>query len=169
MSWNLSYTYACIEFTEELSRESLRLMLADLAPTLLRRHQSDPHGFDSLDDIAYELEEGEINHEQAIAKIEDLMWLYLDHIQTIEGKTTLVVRSEDESDHDEAAIAEEITKHLFYKTGKTHFIMRCATFDNAGGYSHQWIGYLKQGEIVLRHTDEYFEEMFGRHPALMAT
>jgi len=103
-----------------------------------------------------------------LTQIEDKLWPYLDQIETSEGKTSLIVRSEYDSDYDDTEVADEIAKHLFSKTGNTHFIMRSAAFDNCGGYSHQWIGYLKEGEVVLKHTDKYFREMFEKQPALMA-
>ena len=168
MSWNISYKYACIEFKQELPEKEIRSMLAELAPILLQKHQADPDVFWSLEDIALDIEDASISEEQALAKIEGVLWSYLNHIETAEGKTSLIVRSEDDSDYEDTEIADEITKLLFSKTGNTHFIMRSAAFDNHGGYSHQWIGYQKEGEIVLKHTDEYFEEMFGKQPALMA-
>ncbi len=164
----MSYLYACLEFKQELSEKEIRSMLAELAPIILQKHKANPNDFWSLEEIALDLEDGSTSEAQAIAKIEGALWSYLDHIETTEGKTSLVVRSEYESDYDDADIADEIAKHLFSKTGNTHFIMRSAAFDKCGGYSHQWIGYLKEGEIVLKHTDAYFREMFEFQPALMA-
>jgi hypothetical protein len=168
MSWNLSYQYSCLEFKQELSEKEIRSMLAELAPILLQKHQANPNDFWSLEEIALDLEDGSTSEAQALTQIEDKLWPYLVQIEMIEGKTTLIVRSEYDSDYADTEIADEIAKHLFSKTGSTHFIMRSAAFDNCGGYSHQWIGYLKEGEIVLKHTDEYFREMFEIQPALMA-
>jgi len=168
MSFDLSYCYACIDFSRELSEKEIRSMLAELAPILLQKHQAKTNDFWSLEEIALDLENGSINNVEALTKIEDLLWLYLDEIETVEGETSLLVRSEYDSDYGETEVADEIAKHLFSKTGNTHFIMRSAAFDNCGGYSHQWIGYLKEGEVVLKHTDKYFREMFEKQPALMA-
>ena len=168
MSWNFSYQYACLEFKQELSEKEIRAMLAELAPILLRKHQVNPNDFWSLEEIALDLEDSSISIAQALAQIENKLWSYLVQIEMTEGKANLIVRSEYDSDYDDTEIAEEIAKHLFSKTGNTHFIMRSAAFDNGGGYSHQWIGYFKEGEIVLKHTDEYFRAMFDIQPALMA-
>jgi len=169
MSLNSSYQYACLEFKQESSEKEIRSMLAELAPVLLRKHQTSPNDFWSLEEIALDLEDGSISNAQAYTQITNKLWLYLDQIKIIEGKTNLVVRSEYDSDYDDTEIANEIAKHLFLKAGDTHFIMRSAAFDNCGGYSHQWIGYFKGGEVVLNHTDEYFREMFDTKPAFMAT
>jgi hypothetical protein len=168
MSWNFSYQYACLEFKQELSEKEIRSMLAEIAPILLQKHQVNPNDFWSLEEIALDLEDGSISNAQALTQIENKLRLYLDQIEMIGGKTNLIVRSEYDSDYDDTEIAGEIAKHLFSKTGDTHFIMRSAAFDNSGGYSHQWIGYFKEGEIVLKHTDEYLREMFDIQPALMA-
>jgi len=168
MSWNMPYQYVCLDFKQELADKEIRSMLAELAPILLQKHQANPNDFWSLEEIALDLEDGSTSEAQAIANIESALWSYLDHIETAEGKTSLVVRSEYDSDYDDTDIADEIAKYLFSKTGNTHFIMRSAAFDNSGGYSHQWIGYLKEGKVVLKHTDEYFSEMFENQPALMA-
>jgi hypothetical protein len=168
MSWNISYRYAFLEFKQELPEKEIRSMLAELAPILLQKHQADPNNFWSFEEIALDIEDASISEEQALTKIEGALWSYLNHIETVEGKTSLIVRSEYDSDYADTDIADEIAKHLFSKTGNTHFITCSAAFDNCGGYSHQWIGYFKEGEIVLKHTHEYFEEMFGKQPALMA-
>jgi hypothetical protein len=167
MSWNVSYQYACLEFKQELPEKEIRSMLAELAPILLQKHQAVPRDFLSLELIALDLEDGSISDPQALTKVEDVLWSYLDHIETTEGKTSLVVRSEYDSDYYDTDIADEIAKYLFLKTGNTHFIMRSAAFDKCGGYSHQWIGYPKEGEVVLEHTDDYFREMFEIQTALM--
>lgn len=143
-------------------------MLAELAPILLQKHQVAPHHFCSLEEIALDLEDASISAEQALVKVEGALWSYLDHIETAEGKTSLIVRSEYDSDYADTDIADEIAKYLFSKTGNTHFIMRSAAFDKCGGYSHQWVGYPKKGEIVLEHTDDYFREIFEIQTALMA-
>jgi hypothetical protein len=168
MSWNLSYQYACLEFKQELSETEIRSMLAELAPIILQKHKANPNDFWSLEEIALDLEDGSISDMQALTKIENALWLYLDKIEMAEGKTTLIVRSEYDSDYDDTEVADEIAKHLFLKTGNTHFIMRSAAFDKCGGYSHQWIGYFKEGEVALKHTDDYFQQMFESQPALMA-
>jgi hypothetical protein len=169
MSWSTSYQYACIEFQQEFSVKEIRLMLAELPPIILEKHQASPHHFWGIEEIALDLEGGSISKDHALNTIEESLWLYVDQVETAHGKTTLIVRSDDdESDYGDSEIAHEVAKHLFSKTGNTHFIMRSAAFDKCGGYSHQWIGYLKKGEVVLKHTDEYFQQMFEIQPALMA-
>jgi len=163
MSWNISYQYACLQFKQELSEKEIRSMLAELAPILLQKHQASPNDFWSLEEIALDLEDGSTSEAQALTQIEDKLWPYLDQIETSKGKTSLIVRSEYDSDYGDTEVADEIAKHLFSKTGNTHFIMRSAAFDNGGGYAHQWIGYLMEGEVVLKHTDEYFNEMFQKN------
>jgi hypothetical protein len=169
MSWSTSYQYACIEFSQEFSKKEIRLMAAELAPIILQKYQASPNHFWGIEEIALELEVGSISKDDALNTIEESLWPYIDQIETANGKTTLVVRSDDEeSDYGDSEIAHEVAKHLFSKTGNTHFIIRSAAFDNCGGYSHQWIGYLKDGEVVLKHTDEYFQQMFEIQPTLMA-
>ncbi len=157
----MSYHYACIQFEQEFSDSEIRFMLKEFAPIILQKHQACPHDFLSVEEIALDLEDGSINNEQALQQIEDMLWRYVDKIEATDGKTNLIVRSECDSDYDDSEVADEIAKHLFSKTGNTHFIMRSAAFDKCGGYSHQWIGYLKDGKITLKHTDEFFQQMFA--------
>ena len=168
MSWNIDYRYAFLEFKQELPEKEIRSMLTELAPIILQKHQAAPRDFWSIEEIALELADESISEKQALATIDKILWRYIDQIEATDGKTSLIVRCEYDSEYDDEEVAQEIAKHLFLETGNTHFIMRSAAFDNCGGYSHQWIGYLKDGEVVLKHTDDYFQQMFESQPALMA-
>ena len=163
----ISSSYTCIEFQDQLSDNDLSSMIAVLAPIVLHKHQASMTEFSSIEEIALELDDDVITEEDALDKIQEVIWLYLDCIETTVNKTSLVVRSEDDSDYDDFELFREIAKHLFAKTQNTHFLLRSAAFDKGGAYSHQWIGYVKDGEVVLVHTDDYFEQMFERQPALM--
>ena len=39
--------------------------------------------------------------------------------------------------------------------------MRSAAADREGSYAHQWIGYRKDGEVVLETTESYFDRLFA--------
>lgn len=168
MSWNVSYKYACIEFQQEFTEKEIRSMLTELAPIILQKHQASPRDFWSIEEIALELADESISEKQALTTIDKVLWRYIDQIEAADGKTSLIVRCEYDSAYEDEEVAQEIAKYLFLKTGNTHFIMRSASFDKCGGYSHQWIGYFKEGEVGLKHTDDYFQQMFESQPALMA-
>jgi hypothetical protein len=58
-------------------------------------------------------------------------------------------------------LCDEISKFLFSKTTNPYFLMRSAAADREGSYAHQWIGYRKDGEVVLETTESYFERLFA--------
>jgi hypothetical protein len=171
MSYSVYHQYSCIQFEQEITKKEIRLMLAELAHDVLHEIETMPQTpssiFWSFEEIACDLEDESKSKEEALKSIEDTLWLYLDQIKVESGKTSLVVRSADDREYHDSEIAIAVSKHLFAKTGNSHFILRSAAFDFCHGYSHQWIGYFKNGEVVLQDTDKYFQRMFEAHPSLM--
>ena len=160
MSWNYSQEYACISFDRAVPEAELRSMLAELAITLLDRQQGKVNCLDQLEDIANEVETGEISREEALEQITDISQNFLQNIDHSDDCTSLLVLSEYQSEYYDTDMAKEIAKHLFAKTNQSHFIWRSAAFDNGGAYSHQWVGFRAEQQVVLVHTDEYFARQF---------
>jgi len=161
MSWDYSQEYACISFDRAVPEEELRSMLAELAINLLNLHLRDPYSLYNLEDTASELENQEITREQALEQITEISQNYLREINHTEDRTSLLVLADYESEYHDSDMAAEIAKHLFSKTRQSHFIWRRAAFDKYGAYSHQCIGFWKEGQIELINTEEYFESQFA--------
>ena len=94
MSWNFSQEYACISFDRIVPEEELRSMLAELAINLLDRQLSKADCFDLLEDIVYEIENGEITREEALEQITDISQKFLQEIDHGRNCTSINVLSE---------------------------------------------------------------------------
>ena len=157
MSWNLESIYSCLNFGHISSKDTIDALVVEYARIIWNNHQKTgehPEHFYSLED---DLPSGE--HE-CIRVIAQELWKYIDNAEFGDKGTSLVVNYEYDSEKNDSDLAESLTKFLFSKSGMTHFLMRSAAFDKCGGYSHQWIGYWSNGEVVLDHTDEYFDRIF---------
>ena len=161
MSSEYSQEYACISFDRIVPEEELCSMLAELAINLLDRQLSKADRFDQLEDITYELENGEITREEALEQIPDASQSYLREIDYTKDCTSINVLSEYQSESYDTDMAVEIAKHLFAKSNKSHFIWRRASFDNYGAYSHQWIGFLEDHKVEMIDADKYFAKQFS--------
>ena len=161
MSWNFDQEYACISFDRIVPEEELRSMLAELSINLLDRQLSNADCFYKLEDITYELENGEITREKALEQIADVSQKFLQKIEHIQDCTSITVLSEYDSEYDDTEMGKEIAKHLFAKSNESHFIWRRAAFDNGGAYSHQWIGFWEDHKIELIYADDYFAKQFS--------
>ncbi len=98
-----------------------------------------------------------------------MLWKHVKDLEFSEGRASLVVSAEAADDAYDTDLNQALIKFLFSKSGASHFLMRSAAFDKWGGYSHQWIGYWRDGEVVLEHTDDYFERIFQQSSAPVLT
>ena len=91
---------------------------------------------------------------------------YVECVEFKEGSASIVVHYEYDSERDDCDLFEELCKFLFSRTSSPFFQIHSAAFDNAGSYSHQWIGYRKDGKIFLENSGDYFERVFqlGQDP-----
>ncbi len=157
MSWNLQSIYSCLNFGQISSKDTIDALLLEYAQMVWHNYHETgkhPEHFYSLED---DLPSSE--HE-CTGVIAQEIWKYIDNLEFGDGGTSLVVSYEYDSEKDDSDLAESLTKFLFSKSGMTHFLMRSAAFDKCGGYSHQWIGYWSNGEVVLDDTVEYFDRIF---------
>ena len=161
MSWNFEQEYACISIDRIVPEEELCSMLAELSINLLDRQLSKADLFDQLEDITYDLENGEITREKALEQITDVSQNFLQKIEHIQECTSITVLSGYDSEFYDTEMGKEIAKHLFAKSNESHFIWRCAAFDNGGAYSHQWIGFWEDHKIELIDADDYFAKQFS--------
>lgn len=161
MSLNISQEYACISFDRIVPEEELRSMLAELAINLLDRQLSKADRFDQLEDITYELENGEITREEALEQITDASQNFLQKIDHIQDCTSINVLAEYDSECHDTEMGKEIAKHLFAKSNESHFIWRRLAFDRYGAYSHQWIGFWEDHKVEMIDADEYFAKQFS--------
>jgi hypothetical protein len=161
MSWNYSQEYACISFDRVVPEVEIRSMLSELAPGILQEYVDTGECFGHAEETAYDYREGNLDLQGATDQLVDIAFLYLDQINQTDEGTELLVRSEYDTEYYDDDLAQEIAKHLFAKSNHSHFIWRRAAFDNCGAYSHQWIGFRAEQQIVLVHTDEYFAKQIS--------
>ena len=161
MSFNFSQEYTWLSFDRVVPEGQLHSMLADLAIILLDRQLSKSVCLDQLEDIVYDIENGEITKDQALEQITEISRNFLRDIDFGQYSTSFTVLTEYDSEYDDVEMAKEIAKFLFAKTRQSHFVWRSAAFDKHGAYSHQWIGFRKDGKIEMVCADEYFASQFA--------
>ena len=161
MSCYFEQEYACISFDRIVPEEELRSMLAELSINLLDRQLSKADLFYQLEEITYDLENGEITREKALEQITDVSQKFLQKIEHIQDCTSITVLAEYDSEFYDTEVGKEIAKHLFAKSNESHFIWRRAAFDTSGAYSHQWIGFWEDHKIELIDADDYFAKQFS--------
>jgi hypothetical protein len=102
-----------------------------------------------------------LSHEEAISKIVDQLLNYIKIEDITSQGASLLVEAHYEGEADSYDLCDEISKFLFSKTTNSYFLMRSAAADREGSYAHQWIGYRKDGEVVLETTESYFDRLFA--------
>lgn len=168
MSWNIDEHYCCLEIDGVKSADDLNVILSEYAQIIWQNLQEageHPNHFYSVEvEIPSTLE-------AAVPMITAELSKYVDcDTFNDDGTASIVVRAQYDSERDDTELLVDLCKFLFNKTLSPSFLIRSAAFDNCGGYSHQWIGYRKDGDIVLEHTDEYFQRVFqvGQDAAVQA-
>ena len=158
MSWNFEERYCCLEVAGINSIDDLNAFLNEYAQGIWQALQETGEQPDHF----YSVEEGiPCDIEAAVPMITTELLKYVECNQfNDDGTASIVVRSQYDSERDDIGLLEGLCKFLFQKTRSQSFSINSAAFDKSGGYSHQWIGYWKNGEIVLEHTDDYFQQIF---------
>lgn len=162
----IAIKYACLEMPSISSKEQLVELLKVYAKQILEMAevQQDCPFYHFQDFVA-----GQNWEEDLRATVDELMkYIKIEDI-TSQG-TSVIVEANYDKEADDCELCEGISMFLFSKTSCPYFLMRSAAADRAGAYSHQWIGYWKEGEVVLDDTESYFDQLFtsnvDHHPQL---
>jgi hypothetical protein len=157
MSWNIEERYCCLEINGISSKTELDVVLQEYAQVIWQTSQ---HTGEHPDHF-YSFEEGiPADLEEAVPMITAELWKYVECVEFKEGSASIVVHYEYDSERDDCDLFEELCKFLFARSLSPYFEIISAAFDNAGCYSHHWIGYRKDGMIVLEHSSDYLQRVF---------
>ena len=149
--------YACLEMPGISSKEQLVQLLKVYAQNILQMTEVKKDSpFDYLQDDVTGL-----SHEDAISTIVNQLLNYVKIEDIISQGASILVEAHYEGEADNYDLCDEISKFLFSKTTNPYFLMRSAAADREGSYAHQWIGYRKDGEVVLETTESYFDRLFA--------
>ena len=149
--------YACLEMPVISSKEQLVELLRVYAQNILQMTEVKKDSpFDYLQDDVTGL-----SHEDAISTIVNQLLNYVKIEDIISQGASILVEAHYEGEADNYDLCDEISKFLFSKTTNPYFLMRSAAADREGSYAHQWIGYRKDGEVVLETTESYFDRLFA--------
>ena len=149
--------YACLEMPGISSKEQLVQLLKVYAQNFLQMTEVKKDSpFDYLQDDVTGL-----SHEDAISTIVNQLLNYVKIEDIISQGASILVEAHYEGEADNYDLCDEISKFLFSKTTNPYFLMRSAAADREGSYAHQWIGYRKDGEVVLETTESYFDRLFA--------
>ena len=149
--------YACLEMTSISSKEQLDELIKVYAMQILEMpdvQQGSPFQY-LQDDVAG------LNQEEAISTTVAQLLHYIKIEDITSQGASLLVEAHYEGEADNYDLCDEISKFLFSKTSNPYFLMRSAAADREGSYAHQWIGYRKDGEVVLEKTESYFDRLFS--------
>jgi hypothetical protein len=154
--------YACLDIPSISSKEQLTELLQVFAEQVLELPDTDPDSpFAYLQDDV----EG-LSKEEATKTILSQLLHYID-IEYISAQgASVIVQAHYEGDADNYDLCDEISKFLFTKTAKPYFLMRSAAADREGAYAHQWVGYRKDGGVVLESTEKFLDQLFASKPEL---
>lgn len=154
--------YACLDIPSISSKEQLTELLQVFAEQVLELPDTDPDSpFAYLQDDV----EG-LSKEEATKTILSQLLYYID-IEYISAQgASVIVQAHYEGDADNYDLCDEISKFLFTKTAKPYFLMRSAAADREGAYAHQWVGYRKDGSVVLESTEKFLDQLFASKPEL---
>ena len=149
--------YACLEMPGISSKEQLVELLKVYVQNILQMTEVKK---DSLFDYLQDDVTG-LTHEEAISATVDQLLNYIKIEDITSQAASLLVEAHYEGEADNYDLCDEISKFLFSKTSNPYFLMRSAAVDREGSYAHQWIGYRKDGEVVLETTESYFDRLFA--------
>jgi hypothetical protein len=164
MTRNIEEHNCCLELPAINSSNTLKQLITESAQEIWmewKETQWAPGHFDCIDK--------ELNRsaEVSIPIITREIAEYLCDVHHTHEKTSLVVRFNPDCKHSDRDFFEQVCEFLFKESKASHCLVRSAAFDKAGGYSHQWVGYWKDGQIVTEHTDGFFERFFQEIPLTM--
>lgn len=137
------------------------LLITELAHELWSKCQENQCTAEHFDCFELDLDS---SAEISIPMITQEIMEYLSDVHHSEGKTSLSVRCIAEYRNGDSDLFDQICQFLFVKSNASHYLVRSAAFDKEGGYSHQWVGYWEDGQIVREHTDAFFERFFQQTP-----
>jgi len=152
--------YACLEMPSISSEEQLAELLKVFAEQILEMPNTESDSpFAYFQDVTNGL-----SKEEAINTILSQLLNYIDiEYINVQG-ASVIVQAHYEGDADNYDLCDEISKFLFTKTAKPYFLMRSAAADREGAYAHQWVGYRKDGGVVLESTEKFLDQLFASKP-----
>jgi len=158
MSYVFTAYYACVQLPEALSESGLRLMIFDLARSLVDKYRIVNEFPSHLEETFEDLNNGTFDEQAAIKEIADTIWLYIDEIVYGESETSFVVRSETDSDYWDDEIVDESVRHYFEQTGRPFLLLNHSSFNGYTASSSQSVCYRHNNVVVVESTTKYFEE-----------
>jgi hypothetical protein len=157
MSVNIEEHYCCLEIEGVCSKGELNEVLKDFAKKIWEKLQETgeyPEHFYSVE------EEVPAGLDKALPVITAELWKYVSINDFNEGTASITIQYEYDSEKGDCELFENLCKFLFARSLALFFQIHSAAFDNSGSYSHQWVGYRKDGEIVLEYSDDYLKRVF---------
>ena len=153
----ISTQYTCLEMPGISSKEQLLELLRVYADLILQMSElAYDSPYFSLKNAALSLERDTAIH----VTVQSLLtYITIEDISSVGA--SLIVEAQYEGDADNFDLCKEISKFLFSKTSNLYFLMRSAATDKIGSYSHQWVGFWKDDEVVVQNTAVYFDQLFG--------
>jgi hypothetical protein len=149
--------YTCLELPGISTKEQLTDLLSVYAELILELPEVEE---DSIFQYLQDDVEGQ-ERQQAVDIATNKLLNYIKIEDITSQGASVVVQAHYEGDADNYDLCEAISKFLFPKSSKPYFLMRSAAADRAGAYSHQWVGYWKEGEVVVELTESYFDRLFA--------
>lgn len=157
MTWNIEEQSCCLQLLGISTSNVLMQLITELAQEIWIEWQETqwaPHHFDCIDEGLSE------SVDISISLITKEILEYLRDVYHTECQTILSVRCNPEYHYCDRDFFDQICQFLFAKSKVPYYLVRSAAFDKEGGYSHQWVCYWKDGQIVREHTDAFFERFF---------
>lgn len=148
--------YTCLELPGITSKDQLTETLKVYAKQILAMTEVEEDTFFQYlqDDVA------DKEQEQAIQETTEKLLKYIDIEHLSSNGASIVVEAHYEGDNDNYDLCEAISKFLFSQYSQPYFLMRSAAADRDGSYSHQWVGYWSNGEVLVEKTESYFDRLF---------
>ena len=157
MGWYIGERYCCLELDHIENDTWLDELLNEYAAQILTCLDSNIDTPDHLQCIREELLG---NQDVDIQMISDEVRAYISTKHLDSGKASMLIRCQSEDGNYDVDLFEDICKFFFSRSSESHLLIRSAEFDKGGGYWHQWVGYHKDGEIVVKNTDAFFRDFF---------
>ena len=149
--------YTCLDLIGIHTKEQVTDLLRVYADLILQMPEVEQ---DSVFQYLQDDVDGQ-DKQEAIDAIAEKLMNYIKIEDVTSDRTVVIVESHYEGDADSHDLFEEISKFLFSKSTEPYFLMRSAAADRWGSYSHQWVGYWKDGVIVVEKTESYFDRVFA--------
>ena len=157
MGWYIGERYCCLELDQIVNDTWLDELLNEYAAQIWTCLDSNVDTPDHLQCIREELVG---NQEADIEMISDEVRAYISIEHLGSGKSSMLIRCQSEDSNCDVDLFEDVCKFFFLRSSESHLLIRSAEFDKGGGYSHQWVGCYKDGEIVVKNTDDFFDDFF---------